>query len=373
MGTHGELLRDLIASGEIDLHWDPFLESEPPPLSPDWDRVEGMMLGLAIGDGLGNTSEGRSPRKRHEARGEIRHYLPNRYAGGRAVGLPSDDSQLAFWTLECALQDGALDPEHLAEVLATREIYGIGRAVAEFQANYRNGRRPWYRCGAHSAGNGALMRIAPVLIPHLRRSSAELWADAALAASVTHNDATSIAACVAWLSLLWQLLAMPEPPDPLWWPETWAGVARRLEGETRLRSRGGAYADYEGPLWRLVIDTVPEVYRQGLSVEAACNAWHSGAYLLETMPCVLYILMRHGHEPEQALIRAVNDTWDNDTIAAVVGSAVGALHGRRNLPAAWLRDLTGRTSAGDDGRMQALLAQAARVFGPEGEQGMADG
>jgi hypothetical protein len=25
----------------------------------------------------------------------------------------------------------------------------------------------------------------------------------------------------------------------------------------------------------------------------ACNSWHSGAYLLETVPCVLYILQLH--------------------------------------------------------------------------------
>ncbi|MFN2137402.1 MAG: ADP-ribosylglycohydrolase family protein, partial [Candidatus Promineifilaceae bacterium] len=30
---------------------------------------------------------------------------------------------------------------------------------------------PWHRCGVASAGNGALMRIAPVLIPHIRQPS----------------------------------------------------------------------------------------------------------------------------------------------------------------------------------------------------------
>ena len=35
---------------------------------------------------------------------------------------------------------------------------------------------------------------------------------------------------------------------------------------------------------------------------------------------------------EEAIVRAVNDTRDNDTIAAIVGAAVGALHGKSALP-----------------------------------------
>ena len=32
---------------------------------------------------------------------------------------------------------------------------------------------------------------------------------------------------------------------------------------------------------------------------------------------------RYGTEPKRAVIRAVNDTKDNDTVAAIVGAAVG--------------------------------------------------
>ncbi len=51
-----------------------------------------MLLGLAIGDALGNTSESQAPAERRARYGEIRDYLPNGYAEGRRVGLPSDDT-----------------------------------------------------------------------------------------------------------------------------------------------------------------------------------------------------------------------------------------------------------------------------------------
>ena len=85
--------------------------------------------------------------------------------------------------------------------------------------------------------------------------------------------------------------------------------------------------------------------------------------LLETVPSALYILMCHGDDPQEAIVRAVNDTWDNDTVAAIVGAAVGALHGRNQLPARWVNQLLGRTTDRDDGWVSALLEQARRTFG----------
>ena len=95
----------------------------------------------------------------------------------------------------------------------------------------------------------------------------------------------------------------------------------------------------------------------------ACDQWLSSAYLLETVPSVLYILMKHGGDPEQAIVRAVNDTWDNDTAGAIVGAAVGALHGARALPAGWRARLSGRTGHDDDGHVQELLKKARRRWG----------
>jgi ADP-ribosylglycohydrolase len=76
------------------------------------------------------------------------------------------------------------------------------------------------------------------------------------------------------------------------------------------------------------------------------------------MPSVLWILAQHAHDPEAAIVRAVNDTHDNDTIAAIVGAAVGALHGARALPAAWRAGLLGRTGAADDGEIFRLTERA---------------
>ncbi len=354
------LLDQLFTTGRIRVQRSALFDAQPVPLppAPAWERIEGMLFGLAIGDALGNTSESQNPDRRRAQYGEIRDYQPNRYADGRAVGLPSDDTQLAFWTLEQMLADDGIHPEHIAARFCREQIFGIGSAVKGFIANYKAG-YPWYACGSHSAGNGALMRIAPAVIPYLRQPSPDLWVDTALLAMITHNDPASISACLAFTGMLWELLGMASLPEPQWWAETYVALAREVEGATQYRSRSPAYQDYTGPLWRFVAEEVPAAYHRGLPLLDAANRWYSGAYLLETVPTVLYLLMQHGGDPEEALIRAVNDTRDNDTVAAIVGAAVGALHGITAFPERWRAGLLGRTEADDDGRVYALL-EAAR-------------
>jgi ADP-ribosylglycohydrolase len=324
------------------------------------DRIRGMLLGLAIGDALGNTSESLTAAERAAEFGEVRDYCPNWRADGRRVGLPSDDSQLAFRTIESMLERGGVDPEDLAARFASQEIFGVGQSVRQFLQNRAQGVVPWYRCGAESAGNGALMRIAPVVLLHPRGSSATLWLDTALASIVTHRDACSVATCVAFVELLARLLRSPAPPEPDWYITTFLQTARRVCTEQAYRPRGGQFADREGPFPDYLEHVLEAAARRGWSTREACDAWHSGAYLLETVPSVLWILAHHAHDPEEAIVRAVNDTWDNDTTAAIVGSAVGALHGADALPARWKAGLLGRTQAADDGQVFRLVEAAVR-------------
>lgn len=321
----------------------------------DKNRLRGMLLGLAVGDSLGNTTESLIPTNRFKLRGEVTDYLGNWHASGRSVGLPSDDTQMAFWTIESILECGGVNPADLAEKFSTRQIYGRGQSVGEFVRNYQQGME-WPEASSRSAGNGALMRIAAVFAAHKNEPTVDLWSDTVLCAAVTHNDAASISACIAFVGILQELVHMDVAPDPQWWVERYVAYAADIEGQKAYAPRGGEYAGkFSGTLSEFVQLTVPDALEQNLSTLDACNKWFSGAYLLETVPSVLMILSKHAHDPEEAIIRAVNDTKDNDTIAAIVGAAIGALHGEEALPHRWIDGLLGRTAQDDDGRVFELL------------------
>jgi len=332
----------------------------PVRAAPDWDRVEGMLLGLAIGDALGNTTEGRLPHVRRAEHGEIRDYLPNRRADGRAVGVPSDDTQLAFALLRVLLEHESFSPADLLTHLSEIPITGIGGTVRGALNAWRGG-VAWPEAGQPSAGNGALMRVAPVLLPHLTGGGTGLWRDAVVAAAVTHNDPLAIGTVLAFVDLLNTFLQLDGPPEPTWILDRWAQVVRPFEPEIAYAPRGAAAV--QAPTWRAAQIDVRRALDGGLPTLTALNRWHSGAYLLETVPCVLLLLARYADDPEEAVVRAVNDTKDNDTIAAIVGAAMGALYGKAAWPSRWIEGLTGRLHGEDDGAVQRLLERAQARFG----------
>lgn len=112
-----ELLRSLLDGGAIRVAPSDFFSRVPPPLPADFDfdRIEGMMLGLAIGDALGTEGIPLSERRRKGWR--ITDYTT---PDGR--GYPSDDSQMAFWTLEQMIADGGFVPERVADRFTQDQI-----------------------------------------------------------------------------------------------------------------------------------------------------------------------------------------------------------------------------------------------------------
>lgn len=352
--------------------WPPRLERErlailppaPPVDTSDLaDRVRGMLLGVAIGDALGNRSESLTPEEREARHGHITGYLPSRYAEGAVAGTPSDDTQLTFRAVEQLLADGSLDPDELAFRIANDRIFGIGRSTRDF-CNALRGGAPWWEATQLSAGNGALMRIAPTVLPHLRLGGTKLWEDTAVSTAVTHNDPMAIASSVAWVALLWRLLNGDLPEQAEEWLETYTEVLRILDhGQAyESRVRHGALQNWRGSLSELLDSQVRDALKRRMPVRDAAARWFSGAYLLETVPTVLHIVAQHGHEPEQAMLMAINDTRDNDTIAAIVGAAMGAAYGTAWIPTAWRSGLLGRVSGDDDGKVFELTDAAVERF-----------
>lgn len=353
------LLRSLLTRGRIRLQ-DGYALREIPATLPQaigFQKVEGMLLGLAIGDSLGAASEGMLPAERLRRHGEIKRYVPCRLSDWRPVGVPTGDTQLSFWTLEQLIIDRGLIPGNLARRFCEHRIRGMGNTTRAFIRNCRGTHVRWYKAGPDSLDNGALMRMAPVVVPHLRQESPSPCVDAAIAAMITHNSFASNASCVAFVKMLWQLLSRGPTPESRWWVETLCGTMEELEGNMR-------YAEHRMPLWKYTRTRVNSALRRRLSVIEACHEWGSGSNLFETLPSVLYILAKHAASPEEAIIRAVNDTQDSDTIGAIVGAAVGALHGLKGLPQPWVDDLLGQTRVdiADDGRVFKLLLQAKRLF-----------
>jgi hypothetical protein len=173
---------------------------------------------------------------------------------------------------------------------------------------------------------------------------------------------------------MWECLRHDRPPEPGWWVEEFVRVVRPLDDMPYfppLRHPPARLAGFRGTLCDQIEQHVWRAWMDGWTVRQACDpygrGWGSGPFLFETVPSVLYVLMRHGHDFEAAVTHAVLDTRDNDSIAAIVGAVLGALHGKDAIPGRWVRGLSGRTRGADvedDGQVFRLIEQARAAFGP---------
>ena len=169
--------------------------------------------------------------------------------------------------------------------------------------------------------------------------------------------------------MLWDLLAMDSPPAPEWWVATFSARAGEIETDERYSPRFGSQTAWAGSLSAYVEERVPPALSASASVREACARWGSGAVPAgDHAQRPVHPRSACRGPPKKRSVRAVNDTWDNDTIAAIVGAAVGALHGRQALPERWITGLSGRTRDADDGHVFGLLEAArARFAGPNGD------
>jgi ADP-ribosylglycohydrolase len=352
------------------------------------ERIEGMLLGIAVGDALGHSTEWTyEPERRRREFGTIVDHV------GTAVSLPgriSDDTQFSFWTIESLLQTSEFDPEALARYFVERKsrVVGMGRNTARSLTRHadrlRDGKLRFYECvgdaSVEGRGNGTVMRLAPLLLPHLRSPSPNLYADLAIGAFITHGHAAALAATVAMGHLLWQLLARQQGDAPAaeWWLDEYVRIAGQLE-EPQPRYLPcpepvpALWQRCDGSLAKFVDTRVRSAWRAKLPLHEAFSlkGFGSGADCLQSVPAILYTLMHHADDLSSAVIAAVNDTKDNDTVASVVAAFCGALHGRRAIRQKWIDGISSSSLKGPSESDRAIverLTHEARARFLDGEK-----
>ncbi|MCO4261490.1 ADP-ribosylglycohydrolase family protein [Pseudarthrobacter sp. MDT3-26] len=301
------------------------------------DRAAGVLVALAAGDALGAGYEFGAP-------------LPDgaevTMKGGGPFGFApvewTDDTSMAIpiaqALLESASAAGSTSPTALTMVVrawtswaaeakdvgaqtstviaaARRLATAAGRSkvhAADFSAaadfHVRTGR---------SAGNGSLMRTAPLALAYLDRKPAELMAAAGVMSALTHADPDAQEACGLWCvairnAVLTGLLDV-RVGLPLLPADRAAVWLERIETAERSRPR-----DFPNNGW---------------VVEAFQGAWSAIYYagLSASGPAHL----------RAALEEAVRGGRDTDTVAAIAGGLLGAAYGYTAVPFEWRRRLHG--------------------------------
>jgi ADP-ribosyl-[dinitrogen reductase] hydrolase len=281
------------------------------------DRYRGSLLALAAGDAVGTTLEFQPPGS----------FKPISDMVGRGPfrlqpGQWTDDTSMALCLAESLIECQGFDPTdqmrryvrwwHEGYLSSTGRCFDIGGTTRAALSRFEETQEPY--CGStdpRSAGNGSIMRLAPVPLAYAQKAEPAIEF-AAASSRTTHGAATAVDACRYLAGLIVgavnhvpkdELLSDHYCPIPGYWDEhplvseideIAAGSFKHRE-PPEIKGTGYVVRSLEAALWAFDRSTT---FRQG---------------------CLL----------------AVNLGDDADTTGAVYGQLAGAFYGEWGIPEAW--------------------------------------
>ena len=307
----------------------------------DWGRAHGVLIGLAVGDALGTTHEFRrmeAPPFPRLADGPLRDIV----GGGPfklQAGQVTDDTQMAVCLSDSLLARGAFDAEDVAaRYVAWREhCFDIGtqtRAALELIRDGYSaagaGRRVWLEGGKRAAGNGSLMRTAPIGV--FVADAAARRAASLAESAVTHFDPRCQLACAAFNAAIAAGIRGADATTMAAAADAELTVAA-AQLAAHIADERAAVDEAERVLHldlQAARDDDPQLYTRELHLHE-----HQG--FVRVAFRLAFWHLGHTSDPTRALVDVANRGGDSDTNAAIVGALLGACHGSTPLPLAWQR------------------------------------
>jgi ADP-ribosyl-[dinitrogen reductase] hydrolase len=278
------------------------------------DKYRGALLGLACGDAIGAAVEFRK-------RGSFPPVTD--MLGGGVFNLKkgqwTDDTSMALCLASSLIEQQGFDAVDQMQrycrwrdtgyLSSTDECFDVGTATSLALSNFKKTGNPFSgNPDPRKAGNGCLMRLAPIALyfhPDLNLTI-EMAAESA---RTTHGATECLGASRLFASMLFQTLNGSHRQDILLKND----IAQLNSAKLKTIANG----DYFNK-------TELEIKGSGYVVES-----------LEAALWCFYVTDSF----EAAILKAVNLGDDADTTAAICGQLAGAFYGQRDIPKHWLNEL----------------------------------
>ncbi|UJR10153.1 hypothetical protein I4U23_014370 [Adineta vaga] len=309
-------------------------------------RIQGALLGLAVGDALGASVEFRP-------HSYLKQHPVTDMQGGGTWGLKAgqwtDDTSMALCLAASLIVKGGFDGyDQLVRykwwyrkgyLSSTGTCFDIGNATRDAIIKFENLQRQCAKqlglsslessfdrpneeihsqinfninCGdKEAAGNGALMRLAPIpLFYHC--SKVEAIHKAACSATLTHGDKKASDACRFYAALIWNAIH-GESKEKLLDPKNYRNDFKPSLHPDVMKIVEGSYKDKKG-------------YDDGI---------RGKGFILDALEAALWAFDNDDNSFEKGALAAVNLGDDTDTTAAIYGQLAGAVYGIEGIPERW--------------------------------------
>lgn len=281
------------------------------------ERYRGCLLGLAAGDALGTTLEFQPP-------GSFKP-IEDMVGGGPfnlAPGQWTDDTSMALCLAESLIECQEFNPTdqmnrnirwyRQGHLSSTGMCFDIGNTVRSALERFeRTGEPNSGSTDPYSAGNGSLMRLAPVPMFYANKP-AEAIIKCGESSRTTHGASAAVDACRYCGSLL-------------------MGAFRGVSKEDLLSER---FSLVDG-CWEThpLVDEIDHISKGSFKRKMPPDIRGTG-YVVHSLEAALWAFY-HSESFEHGCLLAVNLGDDADTTGAVFGQIGGAYYGELSIPKTW--------------------------------------
>lgn len=273
------------------------------------DKLEGALVGLAVGDAVGTTLE-------FKPRGSFLPIIDMEGGGPFRLkkGEWTDDTSMALCLANSLLSKQGFDPVdqmnrycnwwRLGYMSSTGSCFDIGGTVRKALNQYLETSQPFSgSVDENTAGNGSLMRLAP--IPIFYSYDAELAIEYAGESSrTTHGAAECIDSCRLFASLILEACAATSK-EHVFINSIYKPYSVRVINIANRHFMTKRYEELTG-----------------------------SGYVIESLESALWCFM-NSESFEEAVLLAANIGNDADTTAAICGQIAGAYYGYSGIPEKW--------------------------------------
>lgn len=278
------------------------------------NRARGMLVGLAVGDALGAPVEFGYSSKDIEALGdEIAHYKTTPFG---PAGSWTDDTSMALCLADSLIECGGYDSYDIMDRFyrwmtkgyRTRDegkpAIDVGFQTSRALIDYYHD--PVFRLdtpATTSAGNGSIMRLAPVVLAAHDPKRTEAAMLAMYSCRETHNSRVAIESTFVFANMLYQALKGKDfGGDGI---KSWAPVEiQQSEALARATEKNG---------------------------ESLKNL---GGYIVDAVTIALWGMI-HFDNFADGMLAVIRLGGDTDTNAAIYGQLAGAHYGYEAIPEEW--------------------------------------
>ena len=280
------------------------------------DKLQGMLIGLAIGDALGMPVEFKTSGRFEKVTGY--------QSGGPfnlSAGYWTDDTSMALCLADSILEKGGYDSFDVMEKYtawiskgyrsSTGKFFDVGNQISKAISKYsQNPIVPMNEEYVEAAGNGCVMRLAPVVIASIASGKNIYTTERYSMVSARETHMSHVAEQVTGLfgAILYIAATQSDAKDKILnlinqlmdkneWIKSWQNLTEKTI--ENIKPTGYVVDTVEAALWAFLIT---ESFKDGL-------------------------------------LKAVNLGGDADTIGAVYGQLAGAYYGLDGIPKEWREGL----------------------------------